>query len=94
MKGIVMKFCVLVTMHFYRTYFKAFPFFAEMRPKLLSFSVMPYLFLLLNVYSSINQSSREIDVYLLSKQVTGQLSLSCFHSKKNNIFPYAPSYLR
>lgn len=59
-----MKFCVLVTMHFYRIYFKAFPFFAEMPPKLLSFSVRPYLFLLLNVYSSINQSSREIDVHV------------------------------
>lgn len=33
-------------------------------------------------------------MYLLSKQVTGQLSLSCFHSKKNNIVPYAASYLR
>lgn len=80
-------------MHFYRTYFKAFPFFAEVPPKLRSFSVMPYLFLLLTVYSSINQSSREIDVHVFIIKTTGQLSLSWFHSKKNNIIPYAASYL-
>lgn len=92
-----MKFCVLVTMHFYRTYFKAFPFFAEMPPKRLSFSVTPYLFLLLNVYSSINQSSREIDVHVFIIKTSNRSAIFVMLSlskKNNNTFPYSPFYLR
>lgn len=92
-----MKFCVLVTMHFYRTYFKAFPFFAEMPPKLLPFSVTPYLFLLLNVYSSINQSSREIDVHVFIIKTSNRSAIFVMLSlskKNNNTFPYSPFYLR
>lgn len=87
------KFCVLVTLHSYRTDFKAFPLFAEKPPKLLPFSDMAYLLSLLNVYSSINQSSRETDVYVSIIKTSNRSAIFLMLSlcKKPNTFLYSLS---
>lgn len=59
------KFCVAVALHLYRIEFKAFPLFSVKPPKHLPFSDTPYLFSLLNVYSSKNQSSKKNNIIFL-----------------------------
>lgn len=93
LKGIIIneKFCVFVTLHLYRTDFKAFPLFAEKPPKLPLFSDTAHLFSFLNVYSSRNQSSRGRDVHVSIIKTSNRSAIFVMLPlcKKNNTYLYS-----